>query len=192
MATRQHLSHMDAVAAFHALGCNALYIDYRGYGQSTGTPYEQGLYTDAATAWHYLTGTRGLTANNIIIVGRSLGGGVASWLALEYQPRALILQATFTALVDVAAPRYPLLPVRWFINEHFPTSKRLPQLQMPLLIVHPLEDRSVPFINGLHLYALANEPRWFVELPRGTHRSAFVLCDEEHRAGLRAFLDRVL
>jgi pimeloyl-ACP methyl ester carboxylesterase len=71
-----NISHRRAsVEIFHRLGLNLLIFDYRGYGLSQGRPSEQGLYRDAATVWRYLTRERGFRERDILIFGRSLGGG---------------------------------------------------------------------------------------------------------------------
>jgi len=76
-----NISHRgESVMIFHRLGLNVFIIDYRGYGKSQGEPNEPGLYKDAAAAWQYLTGERGIDKDNIIIFGRSLGGAVATQL----------------------------------------------------------------------------------------------------------------
>jgi len=87
-----NISHrLESIRQFHDLGLSVLIIDYRGYGQSTGRTTEMGIYRDADAAWRYLIEERGIVASDIVIFGRSLGGSVASRLASEYQPMALIV-----------------------------------------------------------------------------------------------------
>lgn len=93
-----NISHRrESLVLFHRLGVNTLIVDYRGYGQSEGHPSERGTYQDAEAAWRYLTEERHLSPDQIIIFGRSLGGAVATYLASQHSPKALILESTFTS-----------------------------------------------------------------------------------------------
>ncbi len=83
-----NISHrLDYLVMFHRLGYATLIIDYRGYGQSGGSPSEEGTYRDAEAAWLWLT-SRGIAPKDIVILGESLGGAVAAWLAARVTPRA--------------------------------------------------------------------------------------------------------
>ncbi len=181
-------AQMDAVSAYHDLGCDVLYMDYRGYGQSDGMPEEQGLYEDADIAWHYLVQELGADPQQIIIVGRSLGGGVATWLAVQHPPRALILEATFVSLPAVVAERFLFPPAYLVMNHTYPSRERLQQIHAPVLVVHSRTDQLIPYRHGQRLFAAAHHPKQMVTLPQGGHRTAFLVCNTEYRAGLQAFL----
>lgn len=183
--------HLSSLVLFHRLGLDTLIIDYRGYGQSSGRPDEQGTYRDAAAAWHELTRARGIPPGHIIVAGRSLGGAVAAWVAQTYQPGALVLEATFTSLPDAAAEIYPLLPVRVLARYRYNTLARMADITAPVLVIHSRDDRLVPFSHGQRLFAAANQPAEFLEL-QGGHNSAFTLSEEHYRAGLDGFLTRVM
>ncbi|MGA9572366.1 MAG: alpha/beta hydrolase, partial [Lysobacterales bacterium] len=116
-----NISHrLDSIAIFHELGLDVLIIDYRGYGRSSGSPTEQGTYTDAQTAWDYLVDGRGIVPGKIVVFGRSLGGAVASWLAARTTPAAVILESCFTSGPDMAARLYPFLPARLITRLKYP------------------------------------------------------------------------
>jgi uncharacterized protein len=86
-----NISHrLMALHALHGLGLAVLILDYRGYGESSGSPSEQGTYRDALAAWEYLTRTLGIAADRIVLFGESLGGAVATWLATREHPAGLI------------------------------------------------------------------------------------------------------
>ena len=93
------------------LGFSVFIFDYRGYGRSTGQPSEAGLYRDAQTAWDPLTRQRGIAPQRIVLFGESLGGAVAARLAARQPPGALVLSSVFTSAPDLAADRYPWLPL---------------------------------------------------------------------------------
>ncbi|MCP4378426.1 MAG: alpha/beta fold hydrolase, partial [bacterium] len=108
-----NISHrLETIAIFRRMGYNVMIIDYRGYGQSEGSPSEQGTYRDAEAAWTYLTRKRKIDASKIVLFGRSLGGAVAAWLAVEKHSAGVILESTFTSVPDRGAELYKYLPVR--------------------------------------------------------------------------------
>ena len=110
---------LESVKQFHQLGLNVLIIDYRGYGQSTGSPSEEGLYRDAEAAWQHAVTQRGIDPSRIVIFGRSLGGGPATWLATQHDAGALLLESAFTSVPDMAAHHYPWLPARQLTTTQF-------------------------------------------------------------------------
>ncbi len=185
-----NISHrLDSIAVFHRLGLNTLIIDYRGYGQSQGKPSEQGTYLDAAAAWRYLVEERQIPPWEIIIFGRSLGGAVAAWLVHTHPPRALILESTFTSVPDVAAQAYPFLPVRQLGRIQYNTLERLPEIEVPLLIVHSPDDNVIPYSHGQKLFAAANQPKEFLEI-RGGHNDGFIISAQTYEAKFEAFISK--
>jgi fermentation-respiration switch protein FrsA (DUF1100 family) len=183
-----NISHrLDSIAQFRELGLSVLIIDYRGYGQSTGRTTERGIYRDADAAWRYLIDDRGIVASDIVIFGRSLGASVASWLASEYQPLALIVESSFTSIPDIAQDLYPWLPARWLSRLSHATRDYVRDVRCPILIIHSRDDEIIPFHHGEAIFASANEPRTLLTI-RGTHNDAFLLDERAYVAGLRTFL----
>jgi len=184
-----NISHrLYSIKEFHDLGLSVFIIDYRGYGQSSGKPTEHGLYRDAAAAWHYLTGDRGIAAGDIIVFGRSLGGSVAAWLAAEEQPGALIVDSAFTSVADIGQDAYPWLPVRWLTRFRHATRDDVTRSTSPILVVHSRDDEIIPFHHGESIYGAANEPKAFLEL-RGGHNDAHTTSETIYRDGIQAFLN---
>jgi fermentation-respiration switch protein FrsA (DUF1100 family) len=177
-------------AVFHRLGCNILLFDYRGYGRSEGTPGEEGTYADALAAWEHLTVTRGIPGDQVVVVGRSLGGAVAAWLAGRVQPAGLVLEAAFTSVPDMAAELYPWLPTSVLTRFRYDTRAAVAGVRAPLLVVHPRNDDVVPFSHGLALYHAANDPKRFIEL-EGGHNDAFGWTQERYITGLGRFFDEI-
>ena len=185
-----NISHrIDYAKMFHDLGYNTLLVDYRGYGNSTGEPSEQGTYRDAAASWQWLTATRGIKASDIVIFGESLGGGVAAWLATQHAPRALILASTFSSIPDLGAQVYPWLPVRWLSRIHYDNAGHVQKMRVTLLIAHSIDDELIPFAHGKKLFAAAPEPKTFLEM-RGGHNEAFVFAREAWVLAVWRFLQR--
>ena len=183
-----NISHrLDSIWQFQSLGLSILIIDYRGYGQSAGRTTEMGMYLDADAAWRYLIDSRGIVANDIVIFGRSLGGSVASRLASENQPLALIVESSFTSIPDIAQDLYPWLPARWLSRLNHATREYVRDVRCPILVIHSRDDEIIPFRHGETIFASANEPRTLLTL-RGGHNDAFLIDESVYVEGLRTFL----
>jgi len=183
-----NISHrLDSIGQFQDLGLSVLIIDYRGYGQSAGRTTERGIYRDADAAWHYLTEGRGIAASDIVIFGRSLGASVASRLASENQPLALIVESSFTSVPDIAQDLYPWLPARWLSRLSHATRDYVRDVHCPVLVVHSRDDEIIPYQHGETIFASANEPRTLLTI-RGTHNDAFLLDERAYVEGLQTFL----
>ena len=183
-----NISHrLDMLEIIHRLGLSCLLVDYRGYGQSQGSPSEQGVYTDAATAWNWLTEARGLPPGDIIAWGRSLGGPVAARLARDKNPGALILESTFTSMPELGQKLYPFLPVKMISRLSFPTLRYLQDVSCPVLVVHSHEDNLVPYEHGQRLYAAAGKPKEFLQI-RGEHNNGFLVSGDTYIRGIEDFL----
>ena len=183
-----NLSHrLYTVDVLHALGHPVLLIDYRGYGASDGRPSEPGLALDARAAWDHLVNVRGIPPAGIAIYGRSLGGAVGARLAAEVGPGALVLESTFTRLRDIAAERYPYVPVDALLRSDFDTLAALMQTACPVLIAHSPDDDVVPIALGRALATAVDGRGRFVAL-RGDHNRAFRVSREAYHPLLREFL----
>ncbi len=110
------------------------------------------------------------------MVGESLGGGVATWLAIKYPPRALVLASTFTSVPDLGAQIYPWLPVRLLARIEYDNLSRIGQIDAPVLIAHSRGDDIVPFAHGEALFAAAREPKQLLILARRPQRRLSVTC----------------
>jgi hypothetical protein len=183
-----NISHrLDSVQMFHRLGYSTLIFDYRGYGDSGGTPTEQGTYRDAEAAWRYLIEQRHIPSCRIVLFGESLGGAVAAWLAARQKPAALVIASGFTSVPDFAQHIYPYLPVRWLARIRYDTRENLRSVAAPVLIAHSPEDEIIPFEHGRALFAAANPPKLFLELAGG-HNDGFIFMRESWVRVLGDFL----
>lgn len=149
-------------------GAGFLAVYYRGYSGSTGRPDERGLHLDARAGYDWLI-AHNYQPRDIVIHGLSLGSGVAVKLASERPARALILEAPYSAAVDVAAERFPFLPVSLIMRDQFRSRDWIGQVRMPVLIAHGDADSVIPFEQGERLFALANEPKTFVRMSGSDH-----------------------
>ena len=185
-----NISHrIESLQIFHRLGLSVLIIDYRGYGLSEGKPSEQGTYQDAEAAWAWLTDDQQVPADQIIIFGRSLGGGIAAWLAARRNPGAVILESTFTSIPDMAAALYPYLP-RWLSRFNYANIEQIPSIDSPIWLGHSRDDELIPYTQGERLYAAANHPKRFFEM-QGSHGQGFLITGEPYHESLSEFLDEL-
>lgn len=186
----RNISHcMDSIALFHRLGYSVFLFDYRGYGDSEGRPEENGTYLDAQAAWEYLLRERALSPDDIVMLGRSLGAAIASWLVARHTPRALVIESTFTSLPAVAADHHPWLPTRMLTRYRYPVDEHLRAARCPVLIVHSRDDEIVPFHHAQRLYEIAPGPKEFLEI-EGMHFNGYRTSGAKYEAGLAAFLSR--
>lgn len=183
-----NISHrLGSLRLFNALGLSTFIFDYRGYGRSAGTTSEQGTYLDAEAAWRYLIAERGIPEQEIVYFGRSLGASIAAYLAMEKPPKALILESAFTSIADAGAQAYPFLPVHLLSRFEYNTRDYLKSITAPILITHSPQDEIIPFELGRELFAVANEPKTFLEIVGG-HNGGFVASGETYINGMDAFL----
>jgi fermentation-respiration switch protein FrsA (DUF1100 family) len=148
-------------------GVGFLAPGYRGYSGSSGHPTEAGLHRDAEAAYAWLAAR--YAPSDLVIMGHSLGTGVAVRLAADHPARALVLESPFTSAVDVGAAELPWLPVRLLMWDRYQSGDWIGRVHMPLLIVHGDRDGVIPPRYGRELYDLANQPKTFVRIVGGGH-----------------------
>lgn len=183
-----NISHrLDWLEILHDMGLAVFLFDYRGYGQSSGTPDEQGTYLDARAAWDYLLNTKRQSPGSIVIFGESLGGPIAANLAKDVSPGALILASTFSSAPDLASNFYWFLPVRLLARFHYPTAEYVARVHAPTLVIHSRTDEIVPFSHAEVIFKRANEPKQLLEI-RGDHNSALLVSRQQITAGVQRFL----
>ncbi|MBN2269309.1 MAG: alpha/beta hydrolase [Sedimentisphaerales bacterium] len=168
---------LDSISILNKLGLSCFIFDYRGYGNSEGTPSEEGTYLDALAAYNWLAQTKKIRKERIIVFGRSLGGSVAAQLAATVRVGGVVIESSFTSYADIAARFCPYMPVRRFARFSYRTLDYIKEIHCPVLIIHSRNDEVVPFEFGVELYEAANEPKEFVEI-LGDHNDGFLVARE--------------
>jgi fermentation-respiration switch protein FrsA (DUF1100 family) len=171
------------------LKCGVLLMDYPGYGKSEGTPNEASCYANATGAMNWLIETKNIPANRIVLLGLSLGGGVAVETATKYPVRGVALVSTYTTLPAAAKNRFPFLPTHWLMRNRFDSLSKIGTIKAPIFIAHGTDDRTIPYSQGETLYAAANEPKQFLRMEGKNHNDC--LCVEMLQE-LRRFLDHTI
>jgi fermentation-respiration switch protein FrsA (DUF1100 family) len=174
-------------AGLRALGLNLFAFDYRGYGESQGSPSEPGLYRDAGAAYRYLREQRNVPADRIVLFGHSLGSAVAIDLASRVPAAGLIVEGGFTSALDRGQELYPYIPVRWIAKSRFESRDKIAQITMPKLFLHARRDEVIPLSHGRALFDAAPPPKLFVEL-EGSHGDAFDADSATYYGSIRRFL----
>ena len=165
----------------------ALY-DYRGYGQSSGSPDEKGTYEDSRAVYDWLI-AHGESAQRIVLFGESLGCAVSVQLALDRSARGLILEAPFASIRAMAKAVLPWLPGVPFLRTHYDNQAKMPRVAMPLLVFHGTADEVIPFAQGESVFAAAREPKRFVPIAFAHHNDVYIVGDADYLRALRDFLD---
>ncbi|MEO5807614.1 alpha/beta hydrolase [Devosia sp.] len=141
-------------------GYGFLAFDYRGFPASPGSITQQNILDDATAAFDFAK-AKGFP---IVIWGRSLGSGPATYIASIRDADALLLETPFLSAVGVAAERYPYLPVYWVMRDQFPNNEWIRHVNEPVLIAHGTADKTIDVSNGKRLYDLApnKDELWIV------------------------------
>lgn len=153
-------------------GFGAAFLSYRGFGPSCAEITEPGLIADADAAYGWLR-AQGIAPGQIMLVGESLGTGVAVQIAARHAVGAVALASPYTSTADVAASVYPWLPVRLLMHDQFRSDLFIGQITAPILIQHGDADVVVPYRFGQALHALAPAGTQFVTLPGLGHEAIF-------------------
>lgn len=168
-----------------ASGYGLLAVAFRGYSGSTGVPSQDGLMEDGKAA--YLAArAKGLKDQQIVVMGESLGTGIAIPIAAEHDVAALVLDSPYSSAADVAVERYPLLPVRLLMRDQFQSEAAIGKVRAPILIVHGDRDAIIPLRFAQRLFEKANEPKSFVLERGGGH---LVLGNPDMFPRVRAWID---
>lgn len=181
------INRLGNLRALHRYGLSVFLFDYRGYGRSHGRPSEEGLYQDAIGAYDYLTRTRMIRPERIVLFGRSLGAAVAAELAARKPAAGLILESCFPSVQAVSRAHYGGLPLHWLLGADFRLIDRLPHLSLPKLIVHGDKDDIIPIELGRQVFEAAKPPKSFHVVKGADHNNTYDVGGEEYFERLAQF-----
>ena len=149
---------------FREMGFNALAIDYRGFGISTGSiKKENDIYEDARASYEFLLKNHSISEDKVIIWGWSMGGAVAVNLAQHKKCHALVMESTFYCLEAVANKTFWFIPNHLLLKYQFLSYEKLSNIEVPVLFVHSKTDETVPYENGIKLYEKFGGKKKFIE-----------------------------
>jgi fermentation-respiration switch protein FrsA (DUF1100 family) len=175
-------------------GFNVLEFDYRGYGRSDGEVTDEwALDADGEAAYNYLVTQRGVKPENLVLYGMSLGTTVAIDVASRKPAAALIVESGLSSADEMGQQALPFLPswLRRLAKNRFESSRKIPNVHCPVLVVHGTNDQTIPVAQGRKLFALANNPKQELIIEGGGHNLAGPGGDA-YRSQITAFIRDVL
>jgi len=170
----------NAERLVHNINCNVFLLSYRGFGNSTGTPTEQGLVMDAQSALEYLSQCKEINQDRLFVFGRSLGGAVALGLAAEspQKIKAIILENTFTSIPAIGVMYYPFVKYfpDWMIKDKWNSLDKITKVQIPIAFISGQQDEIVPKVMMEQLYQRATNAakRVFISIDKGRHLDCWI------------------
>jgi len=173
-----------------ALECGLLLLDYPGYGKSSGDPTEDGCYAAGRAALRWLLDERGLPPAQVVVFGKSLGGGVATEIVRGQTLGGLILESTFRSIPSVARKLLPMVATDAVLStERYESLARIGEVAMPLLVVHGDRDELIPYEEGQALFDAAPEPKQLYAVAGAGHNDVSMVAGAAYGRTLRAWLD---
>jgi hypothetical protein len=166
-----------------------LLIDYPGYGKSSGTPNEEGLYAAGRAALDWLV-EAGIPEGRTVVFGKSLGGGVATEIVSGRRVMGLVLESTFRSIPHVTRYLLPMIPTGAALrSERYDSASRIGAIDAPVLVVHGTADQLIPVAEGRALHELATGPKSLYLVEGAGHNDVSLVAGSRYAATLRAWLD---
>ncbi|MBI2094415.1 MAG: alpha/beta hydrolase [Candidatus Omnitrophica bacterium] len=185
------IDRLQNIDELYRRGVSVFIFDYRGYGQSQGHPSEAGLYKDAQAAYDFLTQTRHVLPERIVLFGRSLGAAVAAELASQRRVAGLILETPFPSVPAMVKAYYGWLPLHLLLQARYDLGSRLKDVRVPVLVLHGDRDTIVPLALGRQVYEAANDPKGFYLIRGANHNDTYLVGGEPYFQRLLSFLHQV-
>lgn len=147
---------------------DVLVMDYRTFGKSKGKLSEKALFHDAQYCYDYLKDK--YNEEDILVYGRSLGTGMATFIASKNNPKLLILETPFYSILDVAQSRFPMFPVKHILKYKLLSYQYVKGIECPILMLHGTKDRVVPYESAKKLFEVSSKKNTtFVTIEGGNH-----------------------
>ena len=163
---------MDKFRSFLDEGYGLLLVEYRGYGENPGKPSEDGLHKDSLAALEFLNKQK-ISKQKTILYGESLGCGLAIKLSTEEKYKAIILEAPYTSIAEVASHHYWYLPAKWLVLDRFDILSIIKNIKSPLLILHGEKDNVISFDLGKKVFNAAPEPKEALFIQNANHNNLY-------------------
>ncbi|MBF0187531.1 MAG: alpha/beta hydrolase [Magnetococcales bacterium] len=173
----------------HFRGWAVLSVNYRGYGLSEGEPTEAALFADATTLYDWARRQEGIDPERIVLLGRSIGSGVAVHLAAERSVAAVILVTPYDSMVAVAGYHYPYVPVKVMLRHRFDSLARAPKIREPMLALVAERDQTIPPKHAHRLIEAWGGTTRTITIPNADHNS--LVGEPLYWQEIRRFLEEI-
>jgi len=160
------------------------------HGRSEGTISEQGTYEDARAALAYLRARDDVDPGAIVLFGQSLGAAVATELAAREECLALVLEAPFASIREMARVAFPLLPLGPFLKTRYDVAERIKDVRAPLLVLQGDRDEVIPIDQGKKVFAAATAPKEFYAVRGAGHNDTFEAGGAAYFEAIKSFVER--
>ncbi|THB78773.1 MAG: alpha/beta hydrolase [Desulfobulbaceae bacterium] len=160
------------------------FMNYRGYGGSSGSPTEQGLFSDGLALYDEIISRY----DSVIVAGRSLGSGVALYLASKRDVAGIVLMTPYDSMVSLASHHYPFMPVKLLLKDRYESVSYIPLVNAPILFVIAENDEIIPRKKSENLIGAVSHDRIRVTVIQGAHHNNFEAYPQFESA-IRSFLD---
>ncbi|MDB9822811.1 alpha/beta hydrolase [Deltaproteobacteria bacterium] len=180
-----NISHrLDNIRLLTERNLQVFIFDYRGYGKSSGSPSEKGIYMDGRAAYDYLADKEHIPPEKIVLFGRSLGGSVAIDLALNRDAGSIIVESAFVSTKDMAKTMFLFNMLSFVLPRNYNNLEKISKISIPKLIIHSEDDEIVPFSMGKKLFEASREPKYFFSIKGAGHNDTYMDGGEKY---LRTF-----
>lgn len=188
-------AHWPFVGWLTSRGYNVFLFDYRGFGQSAGTPGPKGVFEDTQSAFDYVRTRPDVDPEKLLVFAQSLGGNnaiAAIGAGNRAGIRAIAVEGTFYSYAAIADEVLPSAGL--FTNDDYSADRYVARLApIPLLLIHGTDDDIVPYRHSERLFAIAGEPKRLELVLNGGHIDAMTARFEQtYRDMLTAFFDEAL
>jgi len=153
-------------------------FDYRGYGKSTGSPSEKGIYMDAQAAYDYLINVEKIPSERIVLMGHSVGAAAAIDVAINNHVRSIIIESAFTSTKDMSKQIFPMNMISFLLPANYNNLEKMAEISAPKLFIHGQDDEIVPFEMGRRLFDASMGPKIFYPVKGAGHNDTFILGGE--------------
>lgn len=164
-------NRVDKLTQLAKMGYGFIIPAWRGFGKSEGFPRKEGLIIDAETVITYLKQNAYNLRDQVIMIGESLGTGVATEIAVKYRFKGLFLITPYTSIVDRAGEIYPYLPTQYLTIDNFKVLANISKINQPLFIIHGTDDNVIPYQHAEKIFAKAKEPKKIIIYPGVNHNN---------------------
>lgn len=183
-----NISHrLDNIGFLLKENLQVFIFDYRGYGKSSGSPSEKGIYMDGLSAYDYLVKEEHVMPKDIIVFGRSLGGAVAINTVLKKDVRSIIIESGFISTKGMAKSMFLFNLFSFILPPNYNNLEKISGIKVPKLIIHGDGDEIVPFYMGERLFDAAKEPKYFYRLEGAGHNDTYIIGGRKYFQAFASF-----